>query len=74
MGYGEYIGGGSVRWQVAHTSGDYAGGGQGGGAGRDAHPGPNDPNYFRIKVDGRVVHTGECKGHVVRVEWGTDAT
>lgn len=49
MGYGEYDGGGSVRWKVKHSNG------VGGGSGRD--PVDTTGQSFSIYVNGELIKT-----------------
>lgn len=75
MGYGEFVGGGSVKWNITHTHGDHGGGGQQGGNGRDKDPTPNSGAVFTIQVINRRTNSTEFLGpwvvddSTIKVEW-----
>ena len=69
MGDAEFEGGGSVRWQVNHSDGDFCAGHKHGGKGRDKNPrGPN--GLFVVTVTGQKPIIVPAKGTTVRVVWG----
>jgi hypothetical protein len=69
MGDAEFEGGGSVKWQINHTEGDFCNGHKHGGKGRDKNPrGPN--GLFVVTVTGQKPIIVPTKGTTVRVVWG----
>ena len=69
MGDAEFEGGGSVKWQINHTDGDFCNGHKHGGKGRDRNPrGPN--GLFIVTVTGQNPIIVPTKGTTVRVVWG----
>ena len=72
MGDAEFEGGGSVKWQINHTEGDFCNGHKHGGKGRDRNPrGPN--GLFIVTVTGQKPIIVPTKGTTVRVVWGDPA-
>ena len=69
MGDAEFEGGGSVKWQINHSEGDFCDGHKHGGKGRDKNPkGPN--GLFIVTVTGQKPIIVPTKGTTVRVVWG----
>jgi hypothetical protein len=73
MGYGEFGGGGSVKWVVKHGDGDNGSGDKHGGKGKDKHP-PDATGIFTVMVEeaGQLVFQGTVPvstGHI-KVVWG----
>ena len=74
MGYGEFVGGGSVAWEISHTKGDHGNGGKHGGKGRDQDPGPG--GVFTVWVINQKTGVGTFLGpyltedHRIKLEWG----
>ena len=69
MGDAEFDGGGSVKWQINHSEGDFCDGHKHGGMGRDKNPkGPN--GLFIVTVTGQKPIIVPTKGTKVRVVWG----
>ena len=72
MGDAEFEGGGSVKWQINHSDGDFCNGHKHGGKGRDRNPrGPN--GLFIVTVTGQKPIIVPTKGTTVRVVWGDPA-
>jgi len=73
MGYGEYGGGGSVKWHVEHSDGDHAKAPNKKRAhGRDKDPkGPNAK--IAVWINGAKHGPFDCDGAKVVVAWGQDA-
>jgi len=70
MGDGEFIGGGSVKWEVNNSDGDTGGGNKKQCKGRDNDPKGEDP-FFVVYVDGNPQFTHPAtKGHSIKVVWG----
>jgi hypothetical protein len=73
MGYGEFGGGGSVKWEVKHGDGDSGNGDKNGGKGKDKHPG-NATGIFTVIVEeaGQLVYQGTVPiaDGKVKVIWG----
>ena len=78
MGYGEFDGGGSVRWEIKHDNGDHAIANpdtRSGARGRDEDPKGVGRFEVTVKVRGRrrdVVFEGPCTGTHIKVEWKRD--
>jgi hypothetical protein len=73
MGYGEYIGGGSVKWRVSHdvkTSPSEGSGTPKGGKGRDEG---GAKSRMVVVVNGKEVANVDCDTARVVVLWGRDA-
>ena len=72
MGDAEFEGGGSVKWQINHSDGEFCNGHKHGGKGRDRNPrGPN--GLFVVTVTGQEPIIVPAKGTTVRVVWGDPA-
>jgi hypothetical protein len=73
MGYGEFGGGGSVKWVVKHGDGDSGSGDKHGGKGKDKHP-ADATGIFTVIIEeaGQVIsqNTVPLSSGVVRVVWG----
>ena len=73
MGYGEFGGGGSVKWEISHTDGESFSGNPHGGNGKDKHPN-NETGIFTVIVTEQgkppVQTTVSVKKGKVRVVWG----
>ena len=82
MGYGEFVGGGSVAWKITHTHGDHGSGGVQGGSGRDKDPAPNSGASFTVwAIDhsngvGQFLGSFPADDFTIKVEWAphTDLT
>lgn len=71
MGYGEYIGGGSVDWRVVHGNGGGATPTPHGGRGRDLDPPTGDGGRFLVYVNGVEVANVDCDTGRIVVLWGS---
>jgi hypothetical protein len=69
MGDAEFEGGGSVKWQINHSDGDFCNGRRDGGSGRDKNP-KTANGLFVVTVTGRKPIIVPTKGTKVRVVWG----
>lgn len=74
MGYGEFLGGGSVKWGITHSNGDHGSGGPHGGDGRDKDPANNSGAVFTIwafKKNGVATYLGAypTDDYKIKVEW-----
>jgi len=75
MGYGEFVGGGSVKWEITHTNGDNGNGGPHGGNGRDKDPVKNSGAVFTIVATNQKTGQGDNYGpflvddYKIKVEW-----
>jgi hypothetical protein len=67
MGYGEFLGGGSVDWNITHGKGKHGAADYAGGKGHDEDP-PKGARFF-VYVDGVPVKTSKPDGTVL-VAWG----
>jgi hypothetical protein len=69
MGYGEFLGGGSVDWSITHGKGKTGSGNDQGGKGHDDDP-PKGGRFF-VYIDGALVKPPSSKpdGKVL-VAWG----
>lgn len=75
MGDGNFVGGGSVKWDINTKDDDSPGGGPRKYGGRDKKPERQTGGMFSIKVNGvRVVPDFPVDGNVVKVEWTPDIT
>jgi hypothetical protein len=73
MGYGEYDGGGSVKWHIEHTDGDSSAAPNKQRAnGRDKDPADDDA-VMAVWINGAKLPVFKCKGANVVVAWGDDA-
>jgi hypothetical protein len=73
MGYGEYGGGGSVKWHVEHSDGDNAKAPNKKRAhGRDHDP-RNAGAHMAVWINGVKQPLFLCEGARVYVAWGADA-
>ena len=73
MGYGEFGGGGSVKWHVEHSEGDNAKAPNKKRAhGRDHDPRNKDAK-MAVWINGAKLPTFDYEGAVVVVAWGEDA-
>jgi hypothetical protein len=76
MGYGEFDGGGSVRWRIDHDNGDHAIADpdtRSGARGRDEAP-PKDHGRFIVTVKvgkghRQEVFNGPCDDTRIKVKW-----
>ena len=69
MGDGEFVGGGSVDWEITNTD-DEGGGGSKKYKGKDKKPVRNTGGVFSVKVNGvRLVPDFPVDGNTVKVEW-----
>ena len=72
MGYGEFGGTGSVKWEIEHTDGESGDADNHGGKGKDKHP-PLERGYFTVIVTtpGKPAWqvTVPLKNSKVRVLW-----
>ena len=72
MGDGEFVGGGSVDWEINNKD-DEGGGGSKKYKGKDKKPEKNTGGMFSVKVNGvRLVPDFPVDGNTVRVEWTPD--
>ena len=62
MGYGEFVGGGSVNWRIGHADKKEK-------HGEDAVPKKGGAGRFRILVDGKEIGSPPVDGTTIRVEW-----
>ena len=69
MGYGEFLGGGSVDWNISHGKGRTGSADHHGGKGHDEDP-PKGAQFF-VFVDGVAVKPSKADGNVL-VAWGGD--
>jgi hypothetical protein len=69
-GYGEFSGGGSVKWEIKNGDGDSGSGNKDGAKGRDKDP--KNGGFFRVLINGNVVNTYRCDGTTIRVEWSEE--
>jgi hypothetical protein len=68
MGDGEFVGGGSVNWEITNTD-DEGGGGSKTYKGKDKKP-ARPGGMFSVKVNGvRLVPDFPVDGNTVKVEW-----
>jgi hypothetical protein len=74
MGDGNFVGGGSVKWEINNTDDD-PGGGSKKHRGRDKKPEMGNGGMFSVKVNGvRIVPDFPVDGNTVKVEWTPDIT
>jgi hypothetical protein len=68
MGDGQFIGGGSVKWEVKNSDGDSGSGSKHGAKGRDKDPKGSDAN-FTVTITGIPSITVPVKGTTISVSW-----
>jgi hypothetical protein len=68
MGYGEFLGGGSVDWNITHGKGKTGSGNDKGGKGHDDDP-PKGGRFF-VYIDGVLVKPTSKPDGKVLVAWG----
>ena len=73
MGYGEFDGGGSMKWSVEHIDHDYSKEKKKGARGRDKDPSASSDDVLAIWIDGMKISGLKCKGTKVIVAWGVDS-
>ena len=72
MGDGEFVGGGSVKWEINHKD-DETEGGSKKHKGTDKLPIKGTGGVFSIKVNGvRVVPDFPADGNKIKVQWTPD--
>jgi hypothetical protein len=72
MGDGNFIGGGSVDWEINNKDDD-GGGGSKKYKGKDKKPERQTGGMFSVKVNGvRLIPDFPVEGNTVRVEWTPD--
>ena len=62
MGYGEFVGGGSVKWKVRHADNKEK-------YDEDPVPKKGGTGKFRILVNGSEIDQPSVDGTTIRVEW-----
>jgi hypothetical protein len=68
MGDGEFVGGGSVSWQVNNSDGETGGGDRNRCNGRDRDP--KDPNArFKVYLNGNLQFETPVNRNTIKVEW-----
>jgi hypothetical protein len=72
MGYGEFDGGGSMKWSVEHTDHDSSTKKGKGARGRDNDP-PDSRDVMAVWINGMKINGLRCKGTKVVVAWGADS-
>jgi hypothetical protein len=73
MGDGQFEGGGSVKWEVTNSDGEYGGGDKEKCKGKDKDPKHSD-GKFRVLLNGQLQFEVPVEKNTIRVEWDSDSS